>query len=109
MSQFSRFVFEKAALFARFWRQSRLLAIFRKKKKNHSKVSFTFATILYFWNNMAFSTATQLPATTALPIPSVGCATRHPDLPILRRRKRTETNALVATIQIASESCAASS
>jgi hypothetical protein len=31
---------------------------------------------------MAFSTAVQLPATTALAIPSVGCATRHPDLPI---------------------------
>jgi len=32
---------------------------------------------------MAFSTAVQLPAITALAIPSVGCATRHPDLPIL--------------------------
>ncbi|CAM6012363.1 unnamed protein product [Sphagnum balticum] len=31
---------------------------------------------------MAFSTPVQLPATTALAIPSVGCATRHPDLPI---------------------------
>jgi len=41
---------------------------------------------------MAFSTAIQLPATTALPIPSVGCATRHPDLPILEggsAKKRT--------------------
>jgi hypothetical protein len=32
---------------------------------------------------MAFSTAVQLPATTALPIPSVGCGTRHADSPIL--------------------------
>jgi hypothetical protein len=49
----------------------------------------TFATIRYFWSNTAFSTATQLPATTALPIP---CATRHPDLPILEgggAQKRT--------------------
>jgi hypothetical protein len=41
---------------------------------------------------MAFSTAIQLPATTALPIPSVGCATRNPELPILEggsERKRT--------------------
>jgi len=41
---------------------------------------------------MAFSTAIKLPATTALLIPSVGCATRNPDLPILERgsaQKRT--------------------
>jgi len=41
---------------------------------------------------LAFSTAIQLPATTALPIPLVGCATRHSDLPILEggsAKKRT--------------------
>jgi hypothetical protein len=69
-----------------FWR------LFAKKNKNHCKGSFTFATIRYFWNNTAFSTAIQLPATRALPIPSVGCAPRHPDLPILEggsAKKRT--------------------
>jgi hypothetical protein len=69
-----------------FWR------FFVKKQTNHCEGSFTFATIRYFWNNMAFSTAIHLPATTALPIPSVGCATRHPDLPILEggsEQKRT--------------------
>ncbi len=58
------------------------MAIFAQKP-NHCQGSFTFATIRYFWNNIAFSTATQLPGTTALPIPPVGCATRHPDFPIL--------------------------
>jgi hypothetical protein len=41
---------------------------------------------------MACSTAIQLPATMALPIPSVTCATRNPDLPIIERgsaQKRT--------------------
>ncbi|CAK9871068.1 unnamed protein product [Sphagnum jensenii] len=41
---------------------------------------------------MAFSNAIQLPPTTALPIPLVGCATRHLDLPILESgsaKKRT--------------------
>jgi len=67
------------------------LAIFGQKP-NHCQGSFAFATIRYFWNNMAFSTAIRLPATTALRIPSVGCATRHPDLPILEggsAKKRT--------------------
>ncbi len=56
---------------------------FAEKQINHCTGSFTLATVRFFWNNIAFSTAIKLPAATALPIPSVGCATRHPDLTIV--------------------------
>jgi hypothetical protein len=92
LSQFSRFVFKKTDRFCQILEAESPFGDFSLKNNKSLQRIFHVCNHTLLLNNTAFSTATHLPATTALPIPSVGCATRHTDLPILEggsAQKRT--------------------